>query len=140
MTYLRSKTESVSVREPRAGIVEHACTIDFPLEVGGPFVVLGNDDIGVPAAVFVNMIYRVIKIRHDLDSAFKGPVLGPHAFRGRRPERQQFPQFWAGIDLHLEFCLTNPSTPRRNFNRLESVSAKLLQDLLELTTCEPPKH
>lgn len=100
--HLGTQAESVPIGESGTGIVENAGTVDFSSEVSGTLAILGNDDICVPAAIFVNMIYSIVDVRHDLDRAFKGSILGLHAFRSWRPERQLFPQSRSGIHFHLK--------------------------------------
>lgn len=101
-TYLGTQAESVPIGESGTGVVENAGTVDFPSEVSGTLAVLGNDDICVPAAVFVNMIYSIVDVCHDLDRAFKGSILGLHAFRSWWPERQLLSQSRPGIYFHLK--------------------------------------
>lgn len=88
-SHLRSKTESVTVGKSGAGIMEDTRTVYFSLEMHRCASVLGDDNIGMAATVFINVADGIIDVRNHLYGAFECTVFRSHAFGGGRTEGQQ---------------------------------------------------
>lgn len=88
-SHLRSKTESVAVGKSGAGIMEDTRTVYLSLEMHRCAGVLGDDNIGMTATVFVNVADGIVDVRNHLYGAFECAVLDSHAFGSGRTEGQQ---------------------------------------------------
>ena len=53
---LRAEAEAVAVGEARRAVVEDVGRVDAAQELLGDAAVLGDDDVGVPAAVLMNVL------------------------------------------------------------------------------------
>lgn len=88
ISHLCAETESVAVRKSSAGIVEHTRTVHFSLKVCGCVDVLGHNNVGVTAAVFMNVVDSVVNVRNYFYGALERAVFDSHAFCSRRTESQ----------------------------------------------------
>lgn len=77
--------------------------------------VLGDDDVGVGAAVLVDVLHSLLDAVHHLHAALQVAVLGPQGLGLRRAEGQVGGESRASVDLYLRSSTTlgggrSPST------------------------------
>lgn len=73
-----TQAKPVAICKTRAGIVKNACAVHVSLELFGLFFVFCHDDLGVTAAVRMNVINGILETFDYFNATLKCSIFGSH--------------------------------------------------------------